>query len=70
MRILTKDESQLLLDTHTMIATAVVDGNRLSPNSLQDHFVCTNSRTRRVYISTNKTQLLGLMPAQQLFRMQ
>lgn len=70
MRILTKDESQLLLDTHTVIATVVVDGNRLSSNSLQDYFVGTNPRTRRVYISPNKTQLLRLMPAQQLFRMQ
>lgn len=70
MRILTKYESQLLLDTHTVIATVVVDGNRLSSNSLQDYFVCTNPGARRVYISTNKTQLLRLMPDQQLFRMQ
>ena len=64
MRILSEDESQLLLNTHTVTATVVMDGSRLSSDSLQQHtFVCTHPRTRRVYISKNKTQLLRLMPA-------
>lgn len=66
LRILAENNERVLVDTHTVSATVIMEGSRLSSESLQRHFfVCTHPRTRRVYVAKNKTHLLRshFMPA-------
>lgn len=66
LRILTENNERVLVDTHIVPAMVIMEGDRLSPESLQRHFfVCTHPRSRRVYVAKNKTHLLRshFMPA-------